>query len=290
MIAAGRSTITGHSLYLPYQGSGFGSFTKHLIIFLLVEYDIRNQRPYESQIRRHGLGLAHLTAPGVRPWMSAARARRTPFDSYCLPALQRPTAVFAPPHTHHACAHCWTPSTALTNACWVRAHRPNMLFLISQITSLGFASMSQSCGCTGNQDKAEQQSYYPTVMGDSCHAWDAGMDYCQPGGSSVNATTGAAQSWCYDPVRASISSLRGCEAPPEQDRLITRLLPGPAGSGATSPRTARVPRLEATLTPKLALSCSTPTLGAVPTTRTPAPRPIPWPPTDSKPGGARASC
>ena len=74
-----------------------------------------------------------------------------------------------------------------------------MLFLISQITSLGFASMSQSCGCTGNQDKAEQQSYYPTVMGDSCHAWDAGMDYCQPGGSYVNATTGAAQSWCYDP-------------------------------------------------------------------------------------------
>ena len=87
-----------------------------------------------------------------------------------------------------------------------------MLFLISQITNLGFATSPTNsapapthpspCHCSGNVDKAEQQAYYPNVMGDSCYAWDAGMDYCQPGGSYVNATTGDAPAWCYDPVRA----------------------------------------------------------------------------------------
>ena len=84
-----------------------------------------------------------------------------------------------------------------------------MIFLISQITNLGFATSPTNsapapthpspCHCTGNVDKAEQQAIYPNVMGDSCYAWDAGMDYCQPGGSYVNATTGDAPSWCYDP-------------------------------------------------------------------------------------------
>ena len=78
-----------------------------------------------------------------------------------------------------------------------------MLFLLSQISTLGFATVN-TCGCLGNMDKAEQQSYYPNVMGDSCHAWDAGMDYCQPGGSSWDVTTAGvvapgAASWCYDP-------------------------------------------------------------------------------------------
>ena len=111
-----------------------------------------------------------------------------------------------------------------------------MLFLLSQISTLGFATVN-TCGCLGNMDKAEQQSYYPNVMGDSCHAWDAGMDYCQPGGSNWDVTTAGvvapgAASWCYDPVRASFS-IPGSAAPPEQDRPITRLLPRPAGSGAT---------------------------------------------------------
>ena len=154
-----------------------------------------------------------------------------------------------------------------------------MLFLISQITTLGFGSMggdhddhdhgsAPHCGCTGNQDKAEQQSYYPAVMGDSCYPWDAGMDYCQPGGSSFNATTTLAASWCYNPVRASFSSL-GCEATPEKDRPITRLLPRPAGSGATSRRAAREPSLVLTLPTKWARSCTTPTASARPTTHLP---------------------
>ena len=123
-----------------------------------------------------------------------------------------------------------------------------MLYLITKLVT-GFASTphhegdghphdeGDACGCLGNMDKAEQQSYYSHDMGDSCHAWDAGMDYCQPGGSFWDVTTAGvlapgAASWCYDPVRASFS-IPGSAAPPEQDRPITRLLPRPAGSGAT---------------------------------------------------------
>merc|ERR1719398_382568 len=38
---------------------------------------------------------------------------------------------------------------------------------------------SDPCACIGNQDKAEQQDYYPLTMGDMCDTWDAMMDYCQ---------------------------------------------------------------------------------------------------------------
>jgi hypothetical protein len=52
---------------------------------------------------------------------------------------------------------------------------------------------SDPCACIGNQDKAEQQDYYPLTMGDMCDTWDAMMDYCQVAAPADYCD----DPWCY---------------------------------------------------------------------------------------------
>merc|ERR1719321_276022 len=58
--------------------------------------------------------------------------------------------------------------------------------------------VADDCACTGNMGKGAQQEYYPKDIGNSCSAWDGGMDYCLEGGSSYGEDW-CPSAWCYAP-------------------------------------------------------------------------------------------